>query len=226
MEKHRLPQLKKLELFSTLMDDELERVGNFVSIRTYKKNMLILNEADTNEFMYGVMEGEVKAFKISEDGRETILALRGTGKTFGELSMIDGKTTPAAVTATEDSVVAVISKTDFYELIHREHKVLNRLLDNLCSQVRESLKMQELMNLKNASERIRMLFLTVAEERGHKTSEGTTLNVKLTHQRIADMTGLTRESVTRALDKWKKDNLISLDENKRIILSNRFTNSQ
>ncbi|NIV97609.1 helix-turn-helix domain-containing protein, partial [Candidatus Saccharibacteria bacterium] len=44
----------------------------------------------------------------------------------------------------------------------------------------------------------------------------------LTHQNIADMTGLTRETVTRVIDKWKKMELISINENRHMLIKNKF----
>jgi len=222
METEKLSHLRKLDMFSTLTVKELEELGPKIKLRSYPKNKLILDESDTNQYMYGVIKGEVKAYRVSEDGREIILAIRSEGKSFGELSMIDGKTAPAAVAATEDSLVAVISKNDFRELINSQKKITIKLLEILCAQVRDSLKMQELMGQKNASERVRMLLAGLAEERGDTTTKGVSIGMKLTHQRIADMTGLTRESVTRTLDKWKKNNLITIEHGKQIILSKDF----
>ncbi len=215
-------ELKKLDIFSSLSDDELNSVCSRMSFREYGKNMVIFDEADTNEFMYGVISGEVKAYRVSEDGRESILAIRGEGKTFGELSMIDGKTAPAAVMATENSKVAFMSRKDFHELVNNESKFAARLLEILCQQLRDYIKMLELLNQKNAGERIKMLFTALAQERGQKIPEGTLLGIKLTHQRIADMTGLTRESVTRTVDKWKKEGLLSVTREKHIKLKASF----
>jgi CRP/FNR family transcriptional regulator len=222
MASDKLLQLRKLEMFSTLADKELVALEPKVKLRNYTKNKLILDESDTNQYMYCVISGEVKAYRISEDGRETLLALRGEGKSFGELSMIDGKTAPAAVAATEDSLVAVISRKDFRELLESQKKVTIKVLEILSAQLRDALKMQELMSQKNAAERIRMLLNALAEQRGDTTARGVAIGLKLTHQRIADMTGLTRESVTRTLDKWKKRNMITVDHGKQIILRNEF----
>ena len=50
-----------------------------------------------------------------------------------------------------------------------------------------------------------MLLLMLAEDYGDKTAEGTTIRIKLIHQNMADMTGLSRETVTRVLDKMKNN---------------------
>jgi CRP/FNR family transcriptional regulator len=59
-------------------------------------------------------------------------------------------------------------------------------------------------------------------DNGEKTSEGVILDIKLTHQNIADMVGLTRETVTRIIDKWKKNGEIKVLKNKCILLSHDF----
>jgi CRP/FNR family cyclic AMP-dependent transcriptional regulator len=59
-------------------------------------------------------------------------------------------------------------------------------------------------------------------DNGKKTPEGVILNIKLTHQNIADMTGLSRETVTRVLDKWQKTEDITILKNKFIRLNPKF----
>ena len=57
---------------------------------------------------------------------------------------------------------------------------------------------------------------------GEITSKGITLNIKLTHQEIAEMSGMARETVTRVLDKWNKEGEISFLGNKLIQLKTDF----
>jgi CRP/FNR family transcriptional regulator len=62
----------------------------------------------------------------------------------------------------------------------------------------------------------------LADEYGEKTSEGVLLNIKLTHQDISDMSGLTRETVTRVIDKLQKSKEITILKNRLIRLSHDF----
>jgi len=62
----------------------------------------------------------------------------------------------------------------------------------------------------------------MAAERGEEVPEGVLLKLRLTHQNIGDMTGLTRETVTRVIDKWKKSGLMSIDENRYILIRHSF----
>jgi CRP/FNR family transcriptional regulator len=197
-------------------------ISHKVFIEEFKKNEVILQEEDTNEFMYIILFGNVKVTQTTKDGKEIILSMHKSDDFFGEISLIDGKTSPATVTATDNSLIAIVSKKDFYALIFNQDKVLENLLRILCSRLRDSWKRIELLNFKNASDRIKMIFLMLSYDNGKKTDEGIVLNIKMTHQNIADMTGLTRETVTRIIDKLQNSGEITVLKNKNIRLNKTF----
>ena len=97
---------------------------------------------------------------------------------------------------------------------------MENLLHILSLRLREAWKRIQLLNFNNASQRVKMLLLMLSETYGTKNPRGTgtVLNIKLIHQDIADMTGLTRETVTRVLDKWQKSGEIQILKNKYIQL--------
>jgi len=215
--------LKQTEIFSQLNDAELEEIIDKIIVKQFRKNETILYEEDTNEVMYIILMGKVKVIKTTEDGKEIIMAMHKSGSFFGEVSLIDGKTTPASVIATEDSLIALISKNDFLSIVFNQNTVTKNMMEILCSRLRKSWDTIQLLNFNNATQRTKMLFLTLIDEYGEKSPEGMTLNIKLTHQDISDMTGLTRETVTRVLDKLQKLKEISILKNKFIQLNPSFT---
>jgi len=222
MGKNEIEHLKNIQLFSSLTDDELHQIKDKLSLKRYKKHEVILFEEDTTEYMYIILNGKTKVVQTTEDGKEILLAMHHSGEFFGEMSLLDGKTSPATVVAMEDSSVAIISRQEFYSLIRAQKRILDNLLLILCSRLRDSWEKIQLLNLKNASHRIKILFLMLSDKYGEKTAEGVTLNIKLTHQEIAEMTGMTRETVTRMIDKWQKDGEISVLKNRFIHLSSHF----
>lgn len=214
--------LKKIQLFSSLSDKEIEHLITKLIVKKFRNHETILYEEDTNEFMYIILFGKVKAVRMTEDGKEIILAVHQEGEFFGEMSLIDGKTTPASVIATEDSLVAIIAKKDFYSILSAQNKVMISLLKIFCTRLRKCWDTIQLLNFNNASQRTKMLLIMLSDEYGKKSPEGITLNIKLTHQDIAEMTGMARESVTRILDKWKNSGEITILKNKFIHLNPGF----
>jgi len=214
--------LKKIELLASLTDEELRVISSRFIIKKIRKGEVILREEDTNNFMYMILSGKLKIVQTTGDGKEIILAIHHSGQFFGEISLIDGKTSPATVMAAEDSLVVVVSRKDFHDLLINHRKVLYNLLQIMCARLRDSWDKLKILTLKDPSERIRLLFFMLSLHNGEKISEGTLLSTKLTHQNIADMTGLTRETVTRILNKWQNSGKITILENRFIRLDSDF----
>jgi CRP/FNR family transcriptional regulator, cyclic AMP receptor protein len=225
-ELQKIESLKNIALFSTLTSSELGAIRSMIVMRNYKKNETILHEENTNEYMYIIVDGETKVMQTTSEGKEIMVTMHQTGDFFGELSLIDGKTAPAAVLATRDSTTALISKKDFYSILYSQNKVLKNLLVIMCARLRESQAKIKMLNFNNASQRIKMLFLMLSETFGEKNDEGTELKIRLIHQDIADMTGLSRETVTRILDKLRKNGEIHILKNRHILLKPEFESLQ
>jgi CRP/FNR family cyclic AMP-dependent transcriptional regulator len=201
---------EKIHLFRGLSHEELSTIREKLSMRRLKKNEIILREEDANKFMYIILRGRVKVIQTTEEGREIVLSIHGAGDTFGEVSLIDGKTAQARVVAVADSLIAIISKEDFYELYHSHSKVMDNLLMLFCARFRESIDNIKMLNLNNADQRMQMLFIKLMHHYGDPDAGGMALKIKLTHSDLANMSGLTRETVTRIMNKWQKDGLIEV----------------
>jgi CRP/FNR family transcriptional regulator len=214
-----IDDLKAIPLFSDLTDEDFSKLRDRLQIKQFKKNASILHEEDTNDYMYVVLTGKVKAIRTTEDGKEIILAMHPAGDFFGEVTLIDGQTSPASVIATEGSTIAIIAKKDFEAILLSQGKVLMNLLNIFCARLRKSWETIEILNFNNASQRVKMFFLTLIDEYGEKTDKEIVLNIRLTHQDISEMTGLTRETVTRVIDRLQKNREIVMLKNNRIQLN-------
>jgi len=222
IDKNLIRFLEKIELFVSLTEEELYLISTKFIIKQIKKNETILYEEDTNNFTYMILSGKLKVVHTTSDGKEIILAIHQSGQTFGEFSLIDGKTSPATVVAAEDSLIVLVPKKDFHEILTNHSKVLYNLLNILCTKLRDAWDKLRILTYKVPDERIRSLFLMLSLQSVEKTSDGTLLNMTLTHQDIADMTGLTRETVTRILNKWQNLGKITIMKNKFIRLNPNF----
>ena len=92
----------------------------------------------------------------------------------------------------------------------------------LSGRLRHSWNQVRMLHFNDAANRVVASMKEMASERGEEGPEGVLLKLRLTHQNIADMTGLTRETVTRVIDKWKKSGLLSIDENRYILIRHSF----
>ncbi|MBF0609077.1 MAG: Crp/Fnr family transcriptional regulator [Candidatus Magnetobacterium sp. LHC-1] len=217
-----LTLLRKIRLFSSLTEDELLKVIDKINIRRFKKGQTVIEQDDANNFMYVVIEGSVKVIQFTEDGKEIVLAARQAGEYFGELSLLDGKTTSATVSATSDCVVAIISKETFTVLLYSSTKIIDNLLQTLCMRLRGTIETIQMLNHHNACQRLRLFFEQLSKTCGQKTDKGIIISNRLTQQEIADSIGLARQTVTELMNDWKRKEEIVILKGKSILLTHKF----
>ena len=79
--------IRRVPLFSTLSDDEFDRLSHIFIVRVYRRNQVIFLEEETGNYMYLVLSGKVKVAKSSASGKETLLAIHRPGDFFGPVSI-------------------------------------------------------------------------------------------------------------------------------------------
>jgi CRP-like cAMP-binding protein len=143
--------------------------------------------------------GTVKVTRLSDDGREVILALLGESDFFGEMSLLDGEGRSANIVANEDAEVMTLSRRDFLECLETYPKIAISLLEELAVRLRKSDQQIESLSLSDSEQRIGITLIRLAEERGTiKRGDVTVQNLPY-QQDIANMAGTSRETVSRTL---------------------------
>ena len=95
--KEALDSLRRIPLFAAVGDDDLEGIAELLIERRIPKGQTIVEEGLSGDYMYVIVDGQVKVTKLSGDGREKILGLLGPGDFFGEMSLLDNSVRSASV---------------------------------------------------------------------------------------------------------------------------------
>ena len=191
--------LRNVPIFTDLSDSDLNRIASKMVSRDYEKGQMILLEESTGETFFIMTSGTVKVTRLSDDGREVILALLGESDFFGEMSLLDGEGRSANIVANEDAEVMTLSRRDFLECLETYPKIAISLLEELAVRLRKSDQQIESLSLSDSEQRIGITLLRLAEERGTiKRGDVTVQNLPY-QQDIANMAGTSRETVSRTL---------------------------
>ncbi len=204
--------LRKCPMFANLDPKELERIGFVMQERTFSRDQIIFGEEEAGQYMYVIKRGLVKVWKMTEDGREQILAVHGAGQSFGELSLIDGKSTPASVTAINSTTIYSMSKTDFVNWIVANHAIFMKIVESLCDQIRTSWSRLHALTMLSTERKILYVLSELSSKHGIRTREGTLINLRLKHKDLANMVVASRETVTRFLTQFQKEGLIAVKD--------------
>ena len=191
--------LRNVPIFTALSDSDLNRIASKMVSRDYEKGQMILLEESTGETFFIITSGTVKVTRLSDDGREVILALLGGSDFFGEMSLLDGEGRSANIVANEDAEVMTLSRRDFLECLETYPKIAIALLEELAVRIRKSDQQIESLSLSDSEQRIGITLIRLAEERGTiKRGDVTVQNLPY-QQDIANMAGTSRETVSRTL---------------------------
>ena len=105
--------------------------------KTYPLNATIFKEGDPGDRAYVLQDGEIEIFKVSEDGRETILGTIGKGAFFGEMALLDDAPRMASARTTVPSTLIIITRQDFDAKMKKADPFLRGLIHVLAGTVRE-----------------------------------------------------------------------------------------
>jgi CRP/FNR family transcriptional regulator, cyclic AMP receptor protein len=214
--------LKNIPFFQGLSEREFSELSHIFIEKHFSKNKIILLEEDTMNYMYIILSGKVKVVHSGLDGKEHIVAMHKKGDFFGEMAMLDGKTSPASVIAIEETHLVIISKKDFEDYLLKNDKVARQVIQVLCVRLREAWMMIKVLNLPNAESRVRAVLKIISSYYGFRDATGTIISSKFTHQNIADYSHLARETVTRLMNRFIQDGEIEINDNRDIVLKPIF----
>ncbi len=214
--------VKTIPFFANLTDQQLSSLLERTNIYKCKKGETIFLDDDQSQLMYIILKGRVKVVEITKDGQERVMAFRHRGDYFGEMGLLDGKTDSATIIAMEPCKMLLVTKSLFDEFFLQNNKALQGIIALLCKRMRESWVFQNIVGLKDAESKIRATLARYGQTLGVQNSNGVIINSTLSHQSIADRIQITRETVTRALNRMKDQKEIEIVAGRRIKLLPAF----
>ena len=178
----------------------------------YPRNTEIFGENEPADYLYKVVSGSVRTYKILSDGRRQVGGFYLPGDLFG-LEFADEHTLSAE--AISDAKVLVVKRSALTALAGHDALVAQQLF-NLTG--RELCRVQDriLLLVKSAQERVASFLLEMAER-----VSGNSIDLPMSRQDIADYLGLTIETVSRTLTSLECAAAIEVPTSRRIVLRNR-----
>jgi CRP/FNR family transcriptional regulator, nitrogen fixation regulation protein len=180
---------------------------------TFGRNEEIFGENEPAEYVYKVVSGTVRTYKILNDGRRQISAFLLPGDMFG---LEPGEDHTFSAEAISEATVLVVKRSAVTALAQRDGDIARQLW---ALTARELHRAQEhmLLLIKNAQERVAAFLLEMAE----RVPAGNTVQLPMSRQDIADYLGLTIETVSRTLTQLEAASTIELPSSRRVVLRNR-----
>ena len=209
--------ISSVSIFNDLDDKTICEIEKLVSVRDYPKGSMVILEEEFGDIVFIVMNGTVKITRVNDEGKEVILAMLGEYEIFGEMAIIDGEARSANALAQEDCKLLAISSEDFIKILKDNFSVSLALMRELAKRLRKSDQHIEALSLSDAEHRIGVSILNLAEEIGVIRRGKVTIENLPFQQDIANMSGTSRETVSRILKLFEDRSLITKDGHKVLI---------
>ncbi len=212
--------LRKVNVFRDLPVSQLELIYELVSFRDYSAGEFIFTQGQPGDAVFFVTRGRVKISVTATDGREKIMHVMSVGQVFGEVVLFDAGSYPASAQAMEAAQVGVLKNQDLFDLLRQHTELAINLLRLLARRLRMAQRQVQDLALKDAYERVVQLIVDLAETKGCKEANGSIhLDLDLTREEMAKLTGITRETFTRMLAELRQAGLLAVRRNQVLIPS-------
>ena len=122
--------LRRVKILAGMTDEQLQRFADFMEVEKVPQWAVIVKQGDPGDTMYLILQGELRV-RISDLGKETILATLGPGEFFGDISLFDHGPRSADVVANSDSILLKISASAIEELSRQAPELATPFLRNI-----------------------------------------------------------------------------------------------
>jgi CRP-like cAMP-binding protein len=211
--------LASIDLFSQLSIQDLDEIASTATQRDYDKNAYLFHQGDPARRFCVLVKGKVKLTQLTEDGQQIILRYVSPGEAFAIIAVLSKISYP--VTATAVNQVSLLSWEDkeMLDLMQSHPQLAINSLSILAKRIQEFQDRFREIATERVERRIARALLRLASQTGRKLEHGILIDISLTRQDLAEMTGTTLYTVSRTLSQWEKDGLVSSQREQVTILS-------
>jgi CRP/FNR family transcriptional regulator len=209
-------------VFSTLVREDLERIGQFAVPREFGPGEVVFREGDASDTCYVVRDGRARALRTHTDGRTLTLATFGPGDIFGELALFEDERRSATVEAIEQTGTVAVLGPDMRRLMSEHAEISSRLVIALGRRLRETNERLSRQSFSTVQSRVAVVLSQLVEQ---ETAEGGAADgavndgvlVTATQADLAQLAGSSRESASRFLAVLERAGVISQGRGRLVV---------
>ncbi len=218
--KHCLNKLciHKVPIFSTLDQEHLIKISEWIEHKEYKKGETIFNTGDKVDSIIIINEGSAKAYKYTAEGREQILYVFSEGDFFGEQNLLSNQNASYTVEALLPVKVCMLTKSQFRQLLFRYPDIAVKIIEELGGRMGRLENAMQSMGVRSVDARVSSLLLEFSTKYGKPVPEGILIRLPLSREGMANYLGIARETVSRKLGQMESEGIIRSVSNKSLLI--------
>lgn len=204
-------------IFSNFDTQQLQEIQKSFIHKKYDRGQSIFHEEDLTDGIYIILKGYVKVYQSSWNGREKTLAILSPGDIIGEMAAFGKPRRSASIRALEPTEVYHIPQRRFEELLYKVPAFGLKITEILTHRLRWANRQIALLVSGNSREKVAGQLIYLAEKCGQPHNGGIIIRPRLTHNDMASLAGVARETVTKIFRELEEKEVISF-ENRRLVI--------
>lgn len=209
--------LGRVPVFSTLEQDDLERIAALAVPRAFEPGQVVFREGDSSDTCYVVRSGRARAVRGSSDGRTITLATFGPGDIFGELAMFEDERRSATVEAVQATNVVAVLGPDMRRLMVEHPEISIRLVVALGRRLRETNDRLAKQSFQTVQSRVAVVLEELVAQAVDAGSPEKEVLLTATQADLAKLAGSSRESASRFLAVLERAGVISQGRGRLVV---------
>ncbi|TAH48881.1 MAG: Crp/Fnr family transcriptional regulator [Chloroflexota bacterium] len=210
--------LTAVPLFQQLSHAELLQLAQMGKRRAAARDEFFFQQGDSAEFLYLLELGQVRMTQLTPDGEQVILRYIRPQDMFGGIAAFTFKSYPATAQALEDSRALLWDAVAVRELMRSVPQLALNVMDHAAETIIQLQDRVRELQTERLEQRVARALLRLAHQAGKPLENGILIDLPLSRQDIAEMTGTNLYSVSRILSNWEKQGIIE-GGRERIVLS-------
>lgn len=200
--------LRRKGYFCQIADDSIAAFWKVKFTTSYPAGAVLFVEGQVPRGVYMLCRGQVKLTTASPEGKK-IMRVAEAGELLGLHCAISGDAHELTAETLQTCQVDFIRRRDFLKLLREHRDIMVHAIQQLSDDYRRVFQQIRYLGLTRSATEKLAGFLLDSSARGHETPRGVSFTLGLTHEEIAQVVGLTRETVTRGLGELRDRSLIS-----------------
>lgn len=197
--------LKNIPLFAGLAEDDLDILAGIGRVREHPRGELLFAEGEEATGFFVVLDGRVKVYKLSAEGKERILHFVGPGGTFAEAAIFGDGSYPAYAETLQMSKLLFLPKDGFLNLLRTNGRIAVNMIAGLSRFLRQFAQQIEELTFKDVPSRLARYLLDLC--RGQRQ----TVLLPISKSQLASNLGTVSETLSRTLRKLSDEEMIAVD---------------
>lgn len=216
----------RIPLFADLPQQVIEELISLSKTVLFPKGKFIARQGSQVDFLYFIISGNIKIVQANEKGKELNLALLGAGDHIGLSSMFSGNSRNTDVISVSKSELIQIPSDAFQELLKHNAALSFKLLESVSKRLFETSRHLAESHLCSLEQRLTIRLLEMAEPTEFEEDNLLIINELPSHQELAAMLGVSRESITRTLINLESRGYIETENGQLFLTASHFDHSR